>query len=120
MIMAIKRTEHEKEKEILRKKIISVLPTKDGYKKLQAKSRQEQLSIHKKFLKEFMGTAKMFLTDGENIDPQKIILEPREVKRRSFEEKLSRWWNLIWWSIPYQHPYGRQMRFLLWDTGRCE
>lgn len=22
----------------------------------------------------------------------------------------------MWWSIPYQHPYGRQMRFLVWDT----
>ncbi|MFN3467742.1 MAG: Druantia anti-phage system protein DruA, partial [Candidatus Brocadiales bacterium] len=40
----------------------------------------------------------------------------REVKPDSFEEILFRWWNLVWWSIPYQHPYGRQMRFLLWDT----
>ena len=27
-----------------------------------------------------------------------------------------RWWNLVWWSIPYQHSYGRQMRFIVWDT----
>src|SRR5690606_17672524 len=26
-----------------------------------------------------------------------------------------RWWNLLWWSVPYQKAYGRQMRFLLWD-----
>ena len=27
-----------------------------------------------------------------------------------------RWWNLVWWSIPYQRSYGRQMRFIVWDT----
>lgn len=35
---------------------------------------------------------------------------------RSFNAMLFRWWNLVWWSMPYQHPYGRQMRFFLWDT----
>jgi hypothetical protein len=43
-------------------------------------------------------------------------LELIEVKSGSFEEILFRWWNFIWWSIPYQRSYGRQMRFLLWDT----
>jgi Domain of unknown function (DUF4338) len=63
-----------------------------------------------------MGTTKMFSRDGDNIDPEKIVLEFREVIRRSFEEDLSHWWNFIWWSILYQYPYERQMRFLVWDT----
>ena len=91
-------------------------PTKQVYRKLQERSRLEQLSFHKNFLKNFVGTAKMFCRDGLDINPEEITLELREVKCRSLEEDIFRWWNFVWWSIPYQHPYGRQMRFILWDT----
>ena len=52
----------------------------------------------------------------ELIDPQNISLELRPVITGSLEEVIFRWWNLTWWSIPFQRAYGRQMRFLLWDT----
>ncbi len=30
-------------------------------------------------------------------------------------EILFRWWNHVWWSVPYEKAYGRQMRYIVWD-----
>lgn len=89
--------------------------SKRTYRRLQSKARLEQLSLHKRFLQDNFNKVKNYCKDGKEIDPDKISLELREVTSGSSEEVLFRWWNLIWWSIPYQHSYGRQMRFLLWD-----
>jgi hypothetical protein len=122
----------ESRKNVLREKIIknlkeqgfSVDPgltpssfSKSSLKQIQAHGRLEQISIHKKFLKKNLSVASKYCPDGTDIDPLKIDLELKEVKNSdSLEERLFRWWNFAWWSIPYQRPYGRQMRFLLWDT----
>lgn len=84
-------------------------------KRIQRKATLEQIAFHKKFLKEHFNLAKSYCRNGKDVNPENIKLELREVKQDSFEEILFRWWNFVWWSIPYQHPYGRQMRFLLWD-----
>jgi len=57
-----------------------------------------------------------YCRDGKDIIPENIRLELRLVQPDSKEHDLFHWWNLVWWSVPYQHPYGRQLRFLLWDT----
>ena len=88
---------------------------KQAYKNVQNMSRLEQIAAHSDFLRRYLGKAKNYCRDGCDITPEKIELELREVKADSFEENLFRWWNLAWWTIPYQKPYGRQMRFLLWD-----
>jgi hypothetical protein len=88
---------------------------KTTYRRIQQKARLEQLSLHKNFLVDAFETVKHFCRNGSEIIPEKIALELREVHPGSFEEVLFKWWNLIWWSIPYQRPCGRQMRFLLWD-----
>ncbi len=88
---------------------------KETFRRIQNKARLEQILIHKKFLQKKFNRIKKFCKDGKDIEPEKISLELREVFPDSLEEVLFRWWNLIWWSIPYQRPYGRQIRFLLWD-----
>ena len=90
--------------------------SKETYRKVHQKAKLEQLSLHKKFLVDSIKKVKGYCRDGSEIIPERISLELREVQPDSFEEVLFKWWNLIWWSIPFQHPYGRQMRFLLWDT----
>ncbi len=90
--------------------------SKTTYRRIQQKARFEQLSLHKDFLIDSVKKVKNYCRDGSEIIPEKISLELREVQPGSFEEILFRWWNLIWWSIPFQRSYGRQMRFLLWDT----
>jgi hypothetical protein len=117
-------------KEALRRKIIKVLKeqgfkinphlipnrcNKITYRRIQQKARDEQLLLHKKFLMDSFEKVKNYCRDGFEIVPEEISLELREVNSGSFEEVLFKWWNLIWWSIPYQRPCGRQMRFLLWD-----
>lgn len=90
--------------------------SKTTYRRIQQKARFEQLSLHKNFLVDPVKKVKNYCRDGSEIIPERISLELREVQSDSFEEILFRWWNLIWWSIPFQRSYGRQMRFLLWDT----
>ncbi|MCK9615628.1 MAG: DUF4338 domain-containing protein [Candidatus Omnitrophica bacterium] len=118
-------------KEELRKEIIKILafqgfkinphvrPSGNGkrtFKRLQQKSRLEQISHHKNFLNENISKVKEYCKNGSEIIPENISLEMREVHPGSIDEIIFRWWNLVWWNMPYQHPYGRQLRFLLWDT----
>jgi hypothetical protein len=84
-------------------------------KRMQRKARLEQIALHAGFLKQHLDLVKSYCKNGKDIIPERIDLELREVEPESFEEVLFRWWNFIWWNMPYQHPYGRQMRFLLWD-----
>lgn len=90
--------------------------SKTTYRRIQQKARFEQLSLRKNFLVDSIKKVKNYCRDGSEIIPGRISLELRDVQSDSFEEILFRWWNLIWWSIPFQRSYGRQMRFLLWDT----
>jgi hypothetical protein len=90
--------------------------SKNTYRRIQSKARLKQLALHKRFLQDNLSKVKKYCKDGKDIDPAKISLELREVESRNLEEILFRWWNLVWWSIPYQRSYGRQMRFLLWDV----
>lgn len=125
-----KKNDMDKQK-TLRKKIISVLEeqgfkinphvrpsgnSKRTYKRLQRQARLEQNSLHKKFIEKYFDKVKKYCRDGKEINPRKITLELREVHPDSLEEILFKWWNFIWWSIPYQRAYGRTMRFLLWDV----
>lgn len=115
---------------VLRKKIItslkvqgfavngSVQPrgiSKKTIRRIQQHSRKEQIVIHANFIQEAYHEVSKYLVDGRSIDPEKIQLELREVQGETTEEIIFKWWNLVWWSVPYQRAYGRQMRFILWD-----
>ncbi len=86
------------------------------YRQVQQKAKFEQILKHKKFLINSIKKVTNYCRNGSEIIPGEISLELREVKSGSIEEILFKWWNLIWWSIPFQRSYGRQMRFLMWDT----
>jgi len=88
---------------------------KDTLRKIHEQKRLEQLSFHKKFLTQNFDGIKKYSIDGKDLEPKKIELKLIEVHSDSFEAKLFLWWNLVWWSLPYDRPIGRQMRFILWD-----
>lgn len=90
--------------------------TKEHFKTIQGFACKEQILLQKDFLIKHAEIAKQFSIPGSEINPKEITLELRLVKENSIEEILFRWWNLMWWSVPYQKAYGRQMRFLIWDT----
>ncbi len=58
---------------------------------------------------------KQFMIDGKDLDVAKIDPVLIEVKPGTRWEIIFRWWNLVWWSLPYEKSYGRQMRFVFWD-----
>ena len=90
--------------------------TKQTYRQIQQALKYDQVLQHMKFLQDNMELAERFCRSGEEITPECIELEIREVKPNSMHAKLFLWWNLVWWSMPYQAVYGRSMRFVLWDT----
>ena len=80
---------------------------RDTLKSIQNNAKASQIVEHKNFLMSFFSTAKEFCRDGSEIVPEDIRLELREVQPDSLEAKLFRWWNLAWWSMPYQSAYGK-------------
>lgn len=88
---------------------------KKTFRNIHKFSKQEQISLQKNFVEEGYETVCKYLVNGRDIDPSAIDLEFRMIEEGKDEHKLFRWWNLVWWSVPYQRAYGRQMRFLLWD-----
>ncbi len=72
---------------------------RQAYKDVQNMSRLEQISSHRDFLKRYLDKAQMFCRSGNEINPDRIELELREIRSDSFEDKLFRWWNLAWWTI---------------------
>lgn len=91
--------------------------TAEAYRRIQKRARDEQILSSRDFLAGALEKARESCPNGADIDPARISLRIREVRAGEPDEKLFRWWNLVWWSMPYQKAYGRQMRLLLWDEG---
>lgn len=78
-------------------------------------SKAERVIEQEKFLLDNLETIKKFLVNGSDLDIDKIDPVIKEVKENSLEAILFKWWNIVWWSLPYERAYGRQMRFVIWD-----
>jgi len=89
---------------------------KNEFKSIQKIAKSRILEQQKHFVLKNIPLVKKYSIKGNEINPNNINLEIIEVKSGSWEEKLFKWWNLTWWNIPYQRPYGRQMRFIIWDS----
>jgi hypothetical protein len=96
-------------------KLALTTKSKDEIRNIQIAAKASITKEHKDFISRKAKLAKQYSLNGNNIDPSKIQLEIRPVQPGSQDELLFRWWNLTWWSMPYQRPYGRQMRFMIWD-----
>ena len=89
--------------------------TKDETKNIQIAAKNEIIKRKKKSLIYNSKLVRKYMINGRDINIEKIKLEIKPVLSRTSDEELFRWWNLVWWSMPYQRPYGRQMRFIIWD-----
>ena len=83
---------------------------------LHSRARAERIIKCIGFMESFAHKAKPFMRDTNEVQIDKIMPRLIEVQRNSIHEKLFRWWNLAWWSLPHERAYGRQMRFLVWDN----
>jgi hypothetical protein len=88
---------------------------KDFLRRIHEQKKIEQLTFHREFLLKNLKLVRKYSENIDAIEPTKIDLELREVKPESDESRLFFWWNLAWWSLPFDKPIGRQMRFILWD-----
>ena len=89
--------------------------TRDAYRRIQLRARDEQVRSNAGFIRAKEEAATSKCRDGAGIDPSRISLEIRVVEPGTGDADMFRWWNLTWWSMPYQRAYGRQIRLLLWD-----
>jgi hypothetical protein len=89
--------------------------TKEHYRKMQSMAKLQQLPKQQEFIRRIMPLAMKYCRNGEDIIPEDIRLELQLVKPNTEKSDLFRWWNIVWWNMPYQTPYGRQLRFFLWD-----
>ena len=87
----------------------------EGKRLLHQFSRIEKIQQNIDFVKYFRAKASNYVRESSEIEVGKIRPKLIMVKSGSEHEKFFRWWNMVWWSLPYSKSYGRQMRFLVWD-----
>lgn len=88
---------------------------KETLKQIHKQKKREKLAEHSYTLTNHFDTVRDYAISGDEIEPEKIELELVEVKTKTDHARIFRWWSLMWWSLPYTQPIGRQMRYLLWD-----
>ncbi len=81
----------------------------------QLMAKDERLSEHEDLIVNNLGLIKSHLINGKDLDVNKIDPELLLVESGTEYELMFRWWNLAWWSLPYERAYGRQMRLIIWD-----
>ncbi len=89
---------------------------REKIRKIHSLPRAEKIHNSIRFIEEFTPKATEFIKNNFEIDIYKIKPKLIQIKERTKEADLFRWWNLVWWSLPYEKAYGRQMRFLVWDA----
>jgi len=87
----------------------------EGKRKVHELAKAERANKSELFLLGKIPLVQKYLIDGKDLDVSKIDPEIIEIKSGSQEDDLFRWWNIVWWSLPNEHAYGRQMRFIIWD-----
>lgn len=82
---------------------------------VHTRAKMERISQQKDFILSNVKLIKQNLLDGAKIDIENITPRLIEVTPGSKWETIFRWWNLVWWSLPYERAYGRQIRYVVWD-----
>ena len=91
------------------------LNSRDAMRNLHSRARNERVVEQRDFLVANAELARKCMVDGKSLDVAKIDPALYAVRPGSKWEKLFRWWNYVWWSMPYEKAYGRQMRYVVWD-----
>jgi hypothetical protein len=90
--------------------------TRESKRKAHVLAKAERILAQEKFVTKHTPMILSHLLDGKDIDVSKIKPRLIEVKAGTKWEIMFRWWSLVWWSLPNERAYGRQMRFLVWDS----
>ncbi len=88
---------------------------KEKVRNLHSRARAERINRYIDFMESCAPKAQELMLDSAEVEVDKITPRIVEVRAGSIHADLFRWWNLAWWSLPYERAYGRQMRFIVWD-----
>ena len=122
-LLSIERSLRKKVKNVLFSQGYSIqnhsfcLPptNREKIRKIHNLPRAERINNNIHFIEKFTPKAMEFMRNHSEIDIYKIKPKLIQIKEGTMAD-LFRWWNLVWWSLPYEKSYGRQMRFLVWDN----
>lgn len=100
---------------VRRNKFVAIDQGESAKRTIHEVSRAERIHSNIEFIQSFLPRAEQYIRDSDEIRIADI--KPRIIKidSDSIKSDLFRWWNLVWWSLPYERAYGRQMRFMVWD-----
>ena len=87
----------------------------DGVRKVHALAKKERLAKQLGFIKANVKLIQSHMIDGRDLTVENISPKLIPVTASSDLEVLFRWWNYVWWSVPHEKAYGRQMRYIVWD-----
>ena len=86
------------------------------YRMISRNAKLAQVREHANTIRRVLPRAREHFPDPKAIVPDDIDLRLIPVEYGTAYGDLFLFWNLVWWSMPYQKAYGRQMRFMLWDA----
>lgn len=81
---------------------------------LHEASKKKNIKRKKDFLLRHYNAVKHMTKSIDQIEIGKIDLEIRFINNHN-DEILFRWWNYIWWSLPFERGVGKQIRYFVWD-----
>ena len=88
---------------------------RDSLRQAHSLAKKERIAKQDKFISGNAEFIQSHMIDGRDLSVQDISPELIPVASSSKWEVLFRWWNHVWWSVPYEKAYGRQMRYIVWD-----
>ena len=89
---------------------------KDALRQTQAKATSERMTKRIPFIFDHRLLVHARMIDGRDVQTARITPQLIPVTRKTSWDIIFRWWNYTWWSVPYERPYGRQMRYIVWDA----
>lgn len=88
---------------------------REHLRQMHALARKERLAEQTAFIRDHRSLIQGRMINGRELSVKDISPKLIQVSAGSNEEVLFRWWNYVWWSVPYESAYGRQMRYVVWD-----
>lgn len=79
-------------------------------------AKAERILAQEKFVLKHIPFITSHLPNGNEIEVAKISPKLIEIQSGTKWDVMFRWWSLVWWSLPNERAYGRQMRFIVWDS----
>lgn len=88
---------------------------RENLRRTHSLAKKERIAGKMAFIRDHTTFIQDHMIDGRDLRIEDISPRLIPVVKTSHWETLFRWWNYVWWSMPYEAAYGRQMRYIVWD-----